>query len=259
MMKAVDSLSNLVRAIVSVALLGTVAAGSWFGYKFYSEKELAVQQRDKLLIDVKAKEAEIKQQQEQIERLDMALRLLKVDHHLAKLAVVDQFTNDDGKLMTTVQFAEVDDQGHPLDASRVQNYTIEGDIVYIDGMVAKFADEFVEQGDPLRGTSIFWFKSLFGAKQAPADGFPLSLGGEDPRPAAYAKGREMTDLEKKIWSNFWDYANDSEKAKQVGLRAIHGQAPSIQVRKGKLYWIELRATGDVWIRPGENLPESKPK
>ena len=57
------------------------------------------------------------------------------------------------------------------------------------------------------------------------------------------------DFEKGLWARFWDYANDPELAREKGVRAAHGEAPSIQLRPGKSYRVELRASGGISVVP----------
>ena len=158
--------------------------------------------------------------------------------------VLSQETDGEGQVAsTTFNFVEVDEEDNPLDDPRV--FTIEGDLLYIDAWVAKFADEYVEEGDPLRSTSVCLFRRLFGENQAPADGFELDAIGV--RPHAYSRGDAMSDLERELWDNFWDFAHDRERAADAGVRAIHGEAPSIQLRQGNLYKVTLRASGGLSI------------
>ena len=53
------------------------------------------------------------------------------------------------------------------------------------------------------------------------------------------------DLVSKLWMRFWDYANDPEEAASVGVRAIHGEAPFIELREGSSYLVELRSSGGL--------------
>ncbi len=291
MFKVMDSISNLVRAVVSLALITIVGVGGWFGYQTYYEKHLAVQNQlrekneelskvaadlaesqqeltvknrriEEQQADIAAKSIEIEEQAveiaaqaEEIDRLDTALSLLKVDHRVARLAVAGQMTNDDGEVEhTTVQFVEVNNEGDPLEQPR--EFTIDGDIVYIDAWVAKFVDENVEQGVPLRSTSICLFRRLFGEKQSPAEGFPLDAVGS--RPVAYNRGTRMSELEEDIWGKFWQYANNPKKAEAEGLRALQGEAPSIRLMPGKQYEIFLRASDGLTIRVVDDAPIAPP-
>ena len=88
---------------------------------------------------------------------------------------------------------------------------------------------------------------MFGEYQEPSEGFPLDAAGS--RPAVYSQGNEMSPMERDIWANFWKYANNPARARQNGVRAAHGEAPSIRVEPGKRYRLELRASAGLTIVP----------
>ena len=67
------------------------------------------------------------------------------------------------------------------------------------------------------------------------------------RPAAYRGGEKISELEQKIWDQFWEFANDPAKAREAGVRAAHGEAPSIKLMPGKRYKILLRASDGLTI------------
>jgi hypothetical protein len=69
------------------------------------------------------------------------------------------------------------------------------------------------------------------------------------RPEAYGGSREMSELEKQIWNEFWQIANDPKKASELGIRAAHGEAPSMKLKKGEVYSLTLRASGGLTIQP----------
>ena len=116
----------------------------------------------------------------------------------------------------------------------------------------KFDYKNVEEADIDRSTSLVLFRRIFGESQKPADGFPLDTVGT--RPNAYGRGKPMSDFEKKIWGDFWNIANDAAKARKMGIRAAHGDAPFIKLKKGKSYRIELRASDGLSIRPDDGPP-----
>lgn len=257
-MKTIDSISQFLRAVAAVGFLGLLGAGGWLGYSKYYQHEIDIANRDqaisKLEGDLKQRNDKIQQQQEQlgqqiqqiqqqeveIQRLDTALQLLKVDQRVAQIEVLEQTRNEeDGVTASKVKFTEVNPEGYPIGKPKV--FDIEGDVVWLDTWVATFQDKYIEQGDPLRGASICLLKRIFGDNQAPADGFPLDENGG--RPLAYDQGGAMSDLERDIWSNFWEYANNPDKAEAAGLRTVHGDGPHIKVREGKLYKLQLRSSG----------------
>jgi hypothetical protein len=153
-----------------------------------------------------------------------------------------------GGARSTVQFIEINDEGAPIDDPK--QFTIDGDIVYVEAMVVKFNDEFIEQADPDRSTSLCLFQRLWGEFQQPSEGFAIDEVGS--RPTAYARGGRMSDFEKTIWQNFWDIANDATLAKEMGVRTSQIEAPGMKVRPGKVYRITLRASDGLSILPAQD-------
>lgn len=250
MLKTIDSVSNLLRATVTMVIVAAVGTGGWLGYRTWTDREDSLRNQEARLTalqnDLQQSQAEIARLNHENERLSTANRLLKIDRRVARLSVVDQWT-EEGQLMTKVQFVELNPAGEPL--HKPQDFVIEGDTVYIDAWVAKFEDAYVEQGVELKDKTIFLFRSLYGKNQKPADGFPLDPYGS--LPFGYRQdGRDPSSLEKEIWSNFWQYANDNAKAESIGLRAAHGQANYVEkIRKGSVYRVLARASDGLSIVP----------
>lgn len=210
------------------------------------EKEATITEQaseiDDLNEDIKEKEIEI-------DRLDTALRLHKVKRRLARITVRDVRKDPDtGKTSSQIEFVELNELGDPIDKPRP--FELEGDLVYVDCMVVKFDDKYIEAADLERGTSICTFNRIFGEFQKPHEGFYLDEPGE--RPGAYSRGSVMSDFEKRIWDDFWNIANNPPKAAAMGIRALQGEAVSIKVQKGKTYRITIRASGGPEIEVVEN-------
>ncbi len=269
--ESLSTINSFLRTLMALVMLGALGTAGYFGYTTYHAKEIAAQQQQRELEqrkqqldalsqqldsaklelenktrEIEAKDAEITKLNASIKKLEMAIRYLKIDHRVARFTAVDQSKDEaTGEVSSLIEFVELNDEGHPIDTPR--QFRIGGDVVYIDGWVVKFEDKYVEQADLERGTSLLLFKRIFGSGQKPDDGYPLDEVGSAPR--AYARGGKMSDFERKIWDDFWNIANDSERAKQLGIRAAHGGAPFMKVEKGKSYRILLRASGDPTIVP----------
>jgi multidrug efflux pump subunit AcrA (membrane-fusion protein) len=273
MMQGISTINSLLRTLLAIVVVGGAGTAGWYGYTTYNAKDIearkqiraredaeqALAQAKSRLTQAEAdvasreaelvvKNAEIDKLNANIKKLELALRYLKIDHRVARFTAVDQ-TKDDatGEIRSLIEFVELNDEGHPIDTPR--QFSLPGDTVYIDGWVVKFDDKYVEQADLERGTSLLLFKRIFGSGQKPDEGYPLDEFGSAPH--AYARGGKMSDFEKKIWDDFWNIANDSARAKQLGIRAAHGGAPFMKVEKGKSYKILLRASGDPTIVPDE--------
>ena len=62
----------------------------------------------------------------------------------------------------------------------------------------------------------------------------------------------MSDLERKIWDDFWTIANSPQQAAKLGIRTLHGDAVSIKVIQGKTYRITVRSSGGPEIEVDES-------
>ncbi len=227
----------------TLLLAGLVGLGAWWTWWFHDlstrhSQELAARDRR-----IEALEGDLGEARAENERLRTALRLLKVDRRLARVEVLDQEPSEEEpeRVRTRIRWQEVTEEDLPLGEARI--FTLEGDTIYLDALVIKFGDQYVEQGDVLRGTSICLFRRIFGEYQEPSQGFPLDPVGSRPLPYRGEEGRgpEQEDL----WRRFWEYAHDREAAEAAGVRAIHGEAPFMRVRAGRSYRVELRASGGL--------------
>jgi hypothetical protein len=255
-MAAASTFTNLVRLL----FLLVVSAGGYFGWQLVNREgehasaiaaknvEIANLREDvaNKIAAIEKLNVELAAAKKEVERLELALKLMKVDRRMARVVVLEQSPSaTPGRVKTRVRFEEVDAQGNPLGKAR--ELTIEGDVLYVDSLVVKFDDLLVEQGDPLRAASLCHFRRLFGEYQQPSDGVPIDAPGE--RPAAYGGSDGMSALEQGIWRDFWSLANDPKKAAAMGIRAAHGEAPSMKLKPGEVYRVTLRASGGLTIVP----------
>ncbi len=197
--------------------------------------------------------ARIAELEQQLRGAELRLDLLRHRERVAILDQVDQGPSETrpGGERTAFRFREVGPDGAPL--GQAQRFQVEGDLVYLDAQVIKFDDDFVEQRDLERGSSILLFRRVFGEHQAPVDGFPIDAVGA--RPMAYPGAEGPSDFHEELWADFWRYANDPEVARRSGVRAMHGEAPSIQLVPGNTYQVELRSAGGLSIRVVDPAPE----
>lgn len=253
LVEKISVINSAVRTLLATVLVGGIGLGGWYGYQRINERELAARRSAEALAAAEEKLArasseistlnqEVATQREQIQRLDTALRLLKVDKRIATLSVLDQRLDDNHNVVSsTLEFQELNEHGDPIGSAK--RFTIEGDLVYVDSWVVKFEDRYVEQADLLRGTSLVLFRRVFGEKQAPDSGFVLDQEGT--RPAAYAGSGEISEFERKIWNDFWNVADDETKQAELGIRAMHAEAPSFRVKQGRRYRITRRASAGL--------------
>jgi hypothetical protein len=271
MMENLSTINSFLRTLIAVVVIGAVSAVSYFGYAKFNSSTIEAETRARELKEAEARLTQVKRDLEaagvelqqkdakiqlqvaeisvlnkEVEKLETSLTLLKVDHRVARLSVIDQ-TKDDatGKMSTLVEFVEINKDGKPIDTPR--QFRIPGDTVFVDAWIVEFEDKYVEVADIERGTSLLLFKRLFGNDQKPDDGYPLDQHGAAPN--AYARGGKMSDFEKSIFDDFWSIANDKDKASEKGIKANYGSADYLKVEKGKSYTVELRASGGPKIKP----------
>jgi hypothetical protein len=255
--ETVRTVNSAVRTFLFAVLVGAAALGGWKAYSIYNEpqEKLAAKQRDLDAMAVRLNDAskradelaaEVERKNAEIVRLETANNLLKLRHRIAQIRVIDQQDDPDtGRPRTEIEFFEVNEEGAPLDDRR-QKFTIDGDRVYVDCLLAKFDDKYIEENDLDRRTAICLFQRVFGEHQQPQEGFEIDQVGTAP--TSYARGGEMSEFEKRIWKDFWTLANDPAEAAKIGVRAVHADAPSLRVEKGGLYELELRTTGEFTFR-----------
>jgi hypothetical protein len=285
-----DTISNVNSAIRNLLLAALVGGAGYGGYKAYDlynqpqkqlkEKQAAYDelqdkynQASKDLTERQKKidqlGTELKDKIAEIDRMLVAKKLLEVNHRLARLTVLDQHEVPSlipaapsgatqvgasrPNVLTKIEFVNINDQGQPI--GEAKKFDIVGDMIYVDYLTVSFEDKYVEKTDLDRSTAIALFQRIFGEHQEPAKGFQLDTVGT--RPTAYARGTQMSDFEKKIWDDFWLIANDSQRARELGIDALQGKAVAIRAQPGKSYEIDLRSTGDMKIRPIDtNAPAS---
>jgi len=262
--ETVRTVNSAVRTMLFAALVGGAALGGWKAYSIYYEpqKKLAAKQQELELVEGRLKHAatelearnkqiaalaaDIELKNKEIARLETANRLLKLRHRIARLRVIEQQEDPEtGRPRTEIEFFEVNEEGAPINDRR-QKFVIDGDRVYVECLLAKFDDKYIEANDLDRRTAICLFQRVFGEFQEPQEGYEIDAVGSAP--TSYARGGEMSEFEKRIWRDFWTLANDPEEAAKLGVRAVHADAPSIRVKKGGLYELELRTTGDFTFR-----------
>lgn len=266
--EGVKTINSLVRTGLLATLAAIAGGGVYFGYNEYTQRERLLQGKDEeiafaqkqlvsmqdeldgKLAEISALNQTVVDQQAEIDKLETSLHLLKTDQRLAQLRVIDIDRNEDGTALTsTLEFIELAPSGEPLSPPR--RLELPGDVIYIDNWVIKFDDAYIEKGDIERGTSLCLFRRIFSEQQTPNEG--VSLDEIGMRPQAYARGGRLSEFEKQLWSEFWEFANDPAKASALGIRAANGEAVSIKVREGKAYNVSLRASGGLSIEPREQV------
>ncbi|MBX3424635.1 MAG: hypothetical protein KF688_03045 [Pirellulales bacterium] len=262
--ETIRTVNSAVRTLLFAALLLGAGFAGWKGYSLYNEPQEKLAEKQRELDSIQAKlagaestvasqrtaietlEADVAAKAAQVAKLETSNRLLKMRSRIARIKVIEQIQNDSSERpRTRIEFFEVNDDGAPVDEHR-QEFTLEGDRVYVECLVAKFDDKYVEEKDLDRGTAICLFQRIFGEYQEPQQGFKIEASRTSP--TSYARGGEASEFEKRIWRDFALLENDPQQAAELGVRAAHADAPSIRLKEGGEYELELRSTGEFTLR-----------
>lgn len=251
--------NSVVRTGMLLGLVGGLGYAGWFGYNAYvvpaQQAKAALEKLENMQSqyvalekDFQAQTAELKRAQEQNQRLQTSLKLLKIDRRLANVDILAKGVNEQGEPFLDVEFVEISKDAKPIGEPR--KFRLRGDKLYLDCWLVKFEDHYVEQADALRSASLCVFKSIWGDLDGPNGGQSLDQRDSNPRsaPGVYGTYEAANEFEAKIWQDFWTVANDPEQQKSLGIRANHGQVNYVLVEPGQTYQIEARASDGVSIK-----------
>ncbi len=252
-MDNVKTANSVVRTGILLVVMAGLAYGGYLTYTNYVRPGLDAKQATEDLLRSNEKLAALQASFDQLtiradelarakQQLEMANKLLKIDHRLARIKILDK-GQDPGtnEKFCLVEFAEVDDQGESI--GEAKEYRLKGERLYIDAFIVKFDDQFIESSDALRSTSMYMFRRIFGEDDGLDGGYPLDVDDQGiVHAAAYVRGSRLSEFEQKIWRDFWAISNDPNKQKALGVRNNHGQINYIDPQPGQVYEFTLRSS-----------------
>ena len=126
-----------------------------------------------------------------------------------------------------------------------------GEQVHVDAKVVAFDNDFVREGDPLRGRAILLWDKIYGSAVAPEEGQPLDPVGQPPRlydgaaegAAARNDDAARAEFEADLWADFWRLAGDADYAESKGVRVAQGQGLYGIFSPDKVYELSLGNDG----------------
>jgi hypothetical protein len=182
--------------------------------------------------------------------LERAVQRLSGEDRVAEVHVLDQVLA--GQVVngqpapqdaTTIDFIEIDREGHPLPSRR---FVINDRVIHFDALVIKFDPEDIAAGDPLRGKSLALFRRIYGERQRPSDGSRIDSEGDVPN--VYRVQPQPSEFERQLWSRFWDYARDVQLAARDRVRVAQGESVYEPVMKGDVWTLTLQSNGGLSIK-----------
>ena len=251
-MSNVKTINSVVRTCLMVAVAGGVGYGGWFGYNNYVKPSRDAKQA---LADLAALQVDYEVQGQKLteaikakQKLQTALKLIKVDRRMANVEVMEKGRDEQGSPYLEVRFTEVDDKGNIIGSSR--DFTLSGEKLYVDCWIVSFEDKYVEEADPLRSASLCVFKSIYGEIDGPTGAKSLDhdTANSGVPPGIYDDDLK-NEFEQQIWGDFWRVCNDAELQKELGIRASYGQANYVLAEPGQTYQVQLRASGGASLKP----------
>lgn len=186
-------------------------------------------------------------------KLAQVIERLNVERRVALIEVLEQHVDERGEpVQTVIRFSEQNRAGKQLPP---MTFGVEGDTPHFDALVIKFDDDYVAHGDQLRGQSIALFRRVYGETQTPRDGYWLGKPGDVPD--IYRVDPDPRDFERRLWSEFWTYASDPEKAAAAGVRVAQGEAVYAPMKPNEVWTLTLEADGGLNLKKsGETGAES---
>jgi len=216
------------RNLLSLGILGLLAAGGWLAFDTVNEKRAIIQQQQR----------DLAEKSRVIDNLTQSTRV-------AQAVVTDQWTGENGVIRSKIRFVEIGPDGEPVSKKTL---VVDGETVYFDALVLKFDHALVGEGTGLKDKSILLFRRVFGEHQQPSEGVPLDEGKADGIPDVYRGGKTPSAAEIELWREFWTYATDPAAAARAGVRVAQGEAPYTRVAKGRIYELHLDHAGGLNIK-----------
>ena len=95
-------------------------------------------------VRIEALDEAVESLEAEVSRLELARQLLQLDHRIAQIEVIRQgpATDGSGEVQTEIQFTELDPDGNPIGPGK--EFTLPGTRLYVEGIVVKFSDSYVE-------------------------------------------------------------------------------------------------------------------
>jgi hypothetical protein len=173
--------------------------------------------------------------------LKQALINLTAEDQIGYAKVLSQ-RRENGRLLTTIRFVETARD----DKTRVilqKECIVEGDVIHFDALIVKFDDQMVMDG---KSRALYLWRRIYGETMPPQDGCLIEEPGTEPRRYRGLLQALPIAHQQLFWSSIWDLANDPEKLRQYGIKAIYGTAVYNQFRPGLIYVFKINPAGELY-------------
>jgi hypothetical protein len=224
---------NEIKRLLLMVILLTVAIGGGIWWGLHDRQEAMIQEledRNEVLA------GELKERSAMLDRLGRNRRI-------GVVRVLAQEASEGEVESTTLELIELDDDGSELAR---QEFSVPGDVIFIDAQTVKFDSQDVAGGHPFRGRTLVLLSRIYSDQMAPRTGLPIDLpGAVPPGYASETVGR----FEQGIWEQFWLLARDPAVAESLGIRVAQGEAVYKPMRTGDIFELQVDAIGGINLVP----------
>ncbi len=175
------------------------------------------------------------------EQLEQIVQRLGSERRIAQVLVTEQHRDENNVLVTTLLLVEETRAGASLPPKRI---TVRGDHIYIDALVIKFQEQYIKEGDVLRGQSIALFDKIFGSAEKPEQATRIDEPGRIPD-IYRGSDAKVSDFEQALWKGFWKLAEDPQLAQSQGVRVAQGQSIYGPLKPELLYTLTIKPDGNI--------------
>ncbi|MCM8773270.1 MAG: hypothetical protein NC820_00810 [Candidatus Omnitrophica bacterium] len=175
--------------------------------------------------------------------LKQVVSQLEADSRIAEVLVTGvNYDETTKKNYTTIKFLEYDVKGRPLTP---KYFSFAGNIIQFQSLVIRFDDIYVRRKDKFRGKSAYIFWKVFMLDGKNTQEYEINPISHIPQ--GYKLEGLNDPFEAKLWSNFWEYALNPDKAKHMGIKNAQIEAPGTMFVPGMLYTLKIEHDGGIRI------------
>lgn len=173
--------------------------------------------------------------------LQTAINNLSAESQIGYAKVLEQYTIGD-TFYTKLLFVETDPHD-PRKRIFESEFEIEGDIAHFDTLIIKFDTPIVMDG---KERAIYLWRRIYSDKMLPENGIPIETQGAEP--SRYEKICKDLPLEDRnmFWQEIWSLANNTEKLKHLGIKAVYGSVVYEKLEPGLIYIFKIAPTGNFY-------------
>jgi hypothetical protein len=173
--------------------------------------------------------------------LKQAISNLTEEDQIGYAKVLSQ-RDEDGRLLTTIRFVETarDDKTKVI---LQKECTVEGDVIHFDALIVKFEDKMVMDG---KARALYLWRRIYGETTSPQNGCLIEEPGAEPKRYAGLLKALPIAQQQLFWSSIWDLANDPEKLREYGIKAIYGNVVYNKFRPGLIYVFKINPVGNLY-------------